>query len=109
MGDTISEQQYQELSAAVDLINRKIDDAGLCVFESEDTDLDQYSHWYERAIVRSTVFYRMCDNNGRVYPHLDYGLSIYDELKAVGANSTCQALSELSDFGSYSWRACRLR
>jgi len=63
--------------------------------DSPDIALDRISTWEERLIVRLFSFYCVCSNNGRVYPHIDYGLSMLAELEAVGATQTITALREL--------------
>ncbi len=86
---------FDKLSALDTDVDKRITQAGLDIWDSPDAKLDQVSTWEERVIGRLMGFYCVCSNNGRVYPHVDLGLSLISELTAVGAHTTIKALREL--------------
>jgi hypothetical protein len=91
----IDGDSFAKLSPLVSAIQSRISQHGLDAWDSPDSELDRVSTWEERAIVRLTSFHCVCSNNGRVYPHIDYGLSLIPEFEAVGATETIHALREL--------------
>lgn len=92
---TIEGDAYDKVSPLSSAIQERIEKHGLDAWDSPDSELDRVSTWEERAVVRLMSFYSLCSNNGRMYPHIDYGLSIIPELEAVGATETVTALRDL--------------
>lgn len=89
--------EYKELMGVVAGVFERCENSSLDLFDSSEEELNSISTWNERATVLITTFYNLCSNNGRVYPHLELGLSIRTELEAVGAVSTIAALDKLNE------------
>ena len=92
--DDSNQEDNRRFSLLIGAIARKGENSGGDARTQANQVSNQLSDT-EDLVMKLNVFFSLCDNNGRIYPHLEHGLQLKRELTLIGAHGTLRVLADL--------------